>query len=95
MPISLAPPMPAVPPIAETLDAGESVIIMAPAPAFAPPPEASVFSSTSLPSTEDNSIFATLIVILIGLWVAKMILGLIPRFLLIGVGLAILYAYLF
>jgi hypothetical protein len=43
---------------------------------------------------DENGVFATIMLVLLGVWVAKMILGLIPRFILIGVGIAILYAYI-
>lgn len=98
MPLTLAPP-----PIEESLDKGELVIpapslaqslhdtpltVMAPAPAN--------FTLPALPTIEsgDGNVFATIIAVLLGIWVAKMILGLIPRFILIGIGVAILYAYI-
>lgn len=88
--VSSAPPT-----IAESLDEGETVI---PAPPLFGTESAVVVPSLSdftLPPVKgDNSIMATVIAILIGLWIVKIILGLIPRFILIGIGIAILYAYL-
>ena len=90
------PVMLPAPTVDESLDTGE-LVVPAPvvtattytAPATAP-------ATLSLPTIDagDGNVFATLIAILLGIWVAKMILGLIPRFILIGVGIAILYAYL-
>lgn len=83
------------PTIAESLDEGETV--MTALPLFGT--ESSVvvpsLSDFTLPSSDgSNTVFATVIALFIGLWIAKIILGLIPRFILIGVGIAILYAYL-
>lgn len=94
MPLTLAPP-----PITETLDKGELVIpapsLHDPAPTVMAPAPAN-FTLPALPTIEsgDGNAFATIIAVLLGIWIAKMILGLIPRFILIGIGIAILYAYL-
>jgi len=96
MPLTLAPP-----PIEESLDKDELVIpaqslhdtvITATTPAT-PALEIPNFTLPTI-GAGDGDAFATIIAVLLGIWIAKMILGLIPRFLLIGIGVAILYAYI-
>ena len=91
MPLSLAPPT-----IIESLDTGELVIPALPLHDTAPTVMTPAPANFTLPTIEsgDGNAFATIIAMLLGIWIAKMILGLIPRFILIGIGLAILYAYL-
>jgi hypothetical protein len=86
MPITLAPPT-----ITESLDTGELVVS---APTVVAPAPASVDLTLPFAGMDENGVFATIMLVLLGVWVAKMILGLIPRFILIGVGIAILYAYI-
>ncbi len=84
---------------ADSLDANEVIV---PAPALiSTTPKLEIFEGfpdIKIPSLEhgngDASFGTTLIAILICLWIAKLILGLIPRFLLIGIGIAILYTFM-
>ena len=68
----------------DALDANETII------------QAPAFELSSLPtlSGQDSEMIGTILAIVLGLYVVKVILSLIPRVVLIGIGACVVYAFL-